>query len=157
MLNEVIIIGRIGNEAEISETKNGTKVARIRVSLYHSYTRENQKTQWISVEALGNRANVLEVAQKGTLVAVKGELYNDTWQDEKGNWNTRTYILLDTFKFLEKKKEIGERSGNQDSAKVDGKKDEVKEIANGYDDHNKTQVGSGGVTMDDIDDLLDNL
>lgn len=107
MLNEIILIGRLGNEPEVSETKNGTKMVTISLPLFHSYTTEGRKTEWVQCRAFGKLGNIVEMAKKGVLVTVKGELHNPTWEDEDGSKKSRTYVVIDSFRFLEKKKSDG--------------------------------------------------
>lgn len=105
MLNEVILIGRLGQEPEVKQTNNGTKVVTISLPLFHSYTKENQKTQWIRCEAWSKLGNIVEMAQKGTLVSVRGELHNEVWEGEDGKWRNRTFLRIESFRFLEKRKD----------------------------------------------------
>lgn len=104
MLNEIILIGRLGNEPEVSETKNGTKMVTISLPLFHSYTTEGRKTEWVQCRAFGKLGNIVEMAKKGVLVTVKGELHNPTWEEEDGSKKSRAYVVIDSFRFLEKKK-----------------------------------------------------
>lgn len=104
MLNEFILIGRLGNEPEIGETKNGTKMVTISLPLFHSYSTEGRKTEWVQCRAFGKLGNIVEMAKKGVLVTVKGELHNPTWEDEDGGKRSRAYVVIDSFRFLEKKK-----------------------------------------------------
>lgn len=105
MLNEVILIGRLGQEPEVKQINNGTKVVTFSLPLFHSYTKENQKTQWIRCEAWSKLGNIVEMAQKGTLVSVRGELHNEVWEDEEGKWRNRTFLRIESFRFLEKRKD----------------------------------------------------
>ncbi|PGP12727.1 hypothetical protein COA01_33450 [Bacillus cereus] len=115
MLNELILIGRIGSQPESTETKNGTKLVTISLPLFHSYTPEGRKTEWIQCRAFGKLGNIVEMAKKGVLVAVKGEIHNPTWEDENGNKKSRAYVVIESFRFLEKKKTDEGESSEQES------------------------------------------
>lgn len=169
-MNEVILIGRIGNKADISETKNGTKVATISLPLFHSYNPNDKETEWIQCEAYGKYANVLEMAQKGVLVSIRGELHNQRWQEESGNWRNRAFIKIDSFRFLEKKKTEdemkdktneealpGQGSGGVKSEASNGKSEqEVKNEPKKIESESK-EMEVSTPTASDINDFLENL
>ncbi len=136
MLNEIILIGRLGNEPEVSETKNGTKMATISLPLFHSYTNEGRKTEWVQCRAFGKLANIIEMARKGVLVVIKGELHNPTWEDENGNKRSRSYVVIESFRFLEKKKtedeqNIKEEISNTNTEKPDPIDADIDEFLKG--------------------------
>lgn len=39
-------------------------------------------------------------AKKGDKIEITGKLRVDNWQDEKGEYKTRTYVVADTVKIL---------------------------------------------------------
>lgn len=142
-MNEVILIGRLGNKPEVSETKNGTKVATISLPLFHSYSPDSKETEWIQCQALGKLANVVEMAEKGVMVSIRGELNNQKWKDEDGKWKNRAFVKIDSFRFLEKKKESGDVGSTQTSNKHEN---------NGQgNNHSETP------SANDIDNFLDSL
>lgn len=124
MLNEFILIGHVGSDAEVTETKNGTKVVTISLPLFHSYNSEGKKTEWIQCRAFGKRANIVELAKKGVLVAIKGELHYPTWEGEDGKIRSRAYVSIESFRFLEKKK-----SGDANEKAEDKAAEEIEEVA----------------------------
>lgn len=127
MLNEVVLIGRLGQEPEINQTKNGTKVVAISLPLFHTYTKEGQKTQWVRCEAWSKLGNIVEMANKGTLVTIRGELHNEAWQDEQGNWKSRVHVRIDSFRFLEKRKGTQTAEAEISSNNNSNQKEDIKE------------------------------
>lgn len=150
-MNEVILIGRVGNKPEITETKNGTKVATISIPLFHSYAMDNKETEWVRCEALGKLANIVEMAEKGVMVSVRGELNNQRWKDEEGKWKYRTWVKIDSFRFLEKKKSAETTKTEETPIEEKRKNDNENKHPKGDADEVETP------SADDIDNFLENL
>jgi single-strand DNA-binding protein len=79
MLNQVQLIGRLGNEPEVRTTANGDKVANFSVATTETWVKDGErksKTTWIRIEAWGNgTVNAIEkYLVKGSLVFVQGSL-----------------------------------------------------------------------------------
>lgn len=79
-LNEVTLIGRIGADAEIKSTKNGTTMATMSVATSNVYKdsdgNRQEKTDWHKVTIWGSMADKLAAyLNKSTLVLVKGSMH----------------------------------------------------------------------------------
>lgn len=79
MLNQVQLIGRLGNDPEVRTTPSGDKVANFRVATTETWMKDGErksKTTWIRIECWGNgTVNAIEkYLVKGSLVFVQGSL-----------------------------------------------------------------------------------
>ena len=89
MLNKVQLIGHVGQDPEIRETPQGTKVADLRLATSR-YWRDGEgnrqeETEWHRVVFWGKTAeNVATVLAKGRLVYVEGRIQTRSWEDETG-------------------------------------------------------------------------
>ncbi|MBI1836383.1 MAG: single-stranded DNA-binding protein [Flavobacteriia bacterium] len=81
--NHVTLIGNMGQNAQITNCKNGNKVARFSIATNSQPTVKDgeviKNTQWHSVFAWGNMAQFIEnYGQKGKQVAIHGRLVKRT-------------------------------------------------------------------------------
>ena len=86
-LNEVTLIGRIGADAEIKSTKNGTTMATMSVATSNVYKdsegNRQEKTDWHKVTIWGSMADKLApYLNKSTLVLVKGSMHTRVFNVE---------------------------------------------------------------------------
>lgn len=74
MVNQVVIVGNLGNKPEIRVSQGGTKVAKLSVA-----TSYRDKTQWHRVTAFNGAADFAEqYLDKGDAVAVVGRIEYST-------------------------------------------------------------------------------
>lgn len=120
MINKVILVGHLGGDPEIKETKNNKKIAHFSIATTkRSKNKEtgerNDKTYWHRVTCYGSLAETAEKhLTKGSKVYIEGELINRKWDDEAGNTRYLTEVSLPPFNgkivFLDKKE-----SGRQET------------------------------------------
>ena len=79
---QLIIIGRVGRDAEMRYTPSGQAVTSFSVAVSENYTKDGEKvksTIWIRVSAWGKLAEVCnQYIKKGKLVQCIGKLKGDT-------------------------------------------------------------------------------
>lgn len=97
LVNQVQLIGHVGQEPEMISFDTGTHLVKLRVATNESYRLKdgtyNQVTQWHTVSAWGKLAE--QMAQdltKGQKVMIKGKLENRAWEDKQGNRRHTTQI-----------------------------------------------------------------
>jgi len=117
--NNVVLVGRLGQDPEVSALQNGDTVCNFSMAMTEYYKKDDQKdfseeTTWISVTAwkkLGERA--ARFAQKGTEVMVQGKLREKKWEDkETGAKRSRVYVLAQRIDFGEGRIKI-DKDANQ--------------------------------------------
>lgn len=93
-LNQIILIGNAGRDAELRYTQSGTAVANFSMAVSRRYqTREEmrEETEWFNVSAWERRAEfVSDRVKRGTRVFVDGRL--STREYTTGNGETRTSL-----------------------------------------------------------------
>ena len=104
MLNEVVLIGRLGADPEIRRTQDGRPIANFRIATWERWTDKNsgekrEKTEWHSVVIFNEGlCKVVETyAKKGSLIYVAGSLQTRKWQDQAGNDRYSTEVVLQQF------------------------------------------------------------
>lgn len=105
-MNNLIIIGRLCANAEISSTTGGTTVASYRVAVDRKYAKEGQqKTDFFSCVSYGKQAEFVEkYLSKGTKVVIRGEMHLDLAQKDGKNV-TYPKVSVDEIEFAESKKQ----------------------------------------------------
>jgi len=101
-MNQVSIIGRLGQDPELRYTPSGKAVARMSVAVNERYG-ENERTYWFPVicwNGLGE--TVSQYLHKGSRVAVSGRITTRSYETENGN-KTITEIIANSVDFLDPK------------------------------------------------------
>lgn len=112
-LNQVNIIGRLGQGPEYRELQNGG-VANLSVATSERWKDKNtgetkEATEWHRVVLYGRLAEIArDYLAKGCLVAIVGSLKTRKWQDQSGQDRYSTEINGSTLKIL-----VGKQDGNR--------------------------------------------
>lgn len=87
-LNQVNIIGRVGQDPEVKYLPNGDPVANISVATSERWKdkqsgEQKEKTEWHRVVFFGKLAEIVgEYARKGTLIYCQGKLETREWEKD---------------------------------------------------------------------------
>lgn len=104
--NQVQLIGRIGQDLEVNETKNGKKVLNFSVATDAGADKNNEGeriTDWNSCVAWEKTGELIaEHCAKGDLVLVKGQLKTRT-SEKDGQKYYNTEVLVHSFQRIIKK------------------------------------------------------
>lgn len=104
-MNYIALIGNIGTdlvlkEAGATKVLNFTLATSRRVKKGDSYEKE---TDWHTCVVFGTSAETIEkYCNKGTKLAVQGEMTYQSWEDKEGKKQTRAQVKVQSFEFLEK-------------------------------------------------------
>jgi len=99
-MNNVSIIGRIGQKPEVRETSGGKKVTTFSIAIENRF-RDSGDPDWVSIEVWGPTGEVVaEHKNTGDQVAVTGRLTSSKWTDDDGTNRSRLYVTADTVDFL---------------------------------------------------------
>lgn len=83
--NNITLIGKMGNDALITNFENGNKVARFSLAVHNKNSKSLGEAEWHRVFAWGSTAQFLEnYGKKGRKLAVHGRLVNRTYMNKKG-------------------------------------------------------------------------
>ena len=101
MLNHVVVQGRLGGPAEISELPNsGGRVARMRVAHRESWKKDDEwkeRVSWLTVITFreGLIDNVIKPkALKGAQVILTGKLQDNSYKDNDGVFHEKIEIVI---------------------------------------------------------------
>ena len=84
-MNNFSFTGNLGREAEVKYLTSGTAICEFSVAVKSGYG-EKEKTNWVRCVMFGKKAEgqLPSYLQKGTQVAINGELELQEWEGEKG-------------------------------------------------------------------------
>ncbi|MCP3848692.1 MAG: single-stranded DNA-binding protein [Gammaproteobacteria bacterium] len=110
-VNEVTLIGFLGDKPEIRVTQNRSKIANFNMATTESWKdkkngEKKQVTEWHRVVVMDNKLACIveQLAAKGSLVYVKGKIRKKKWEYQ-GVERTATDILAREFTLLGGSKE----------------------------------------------------
>ncbi len=103
-VNKVILVGNLGADPEIRQTKDGRPVAQLSIATSENWKDRNtgerrEKTEWHRVVIFSE--GLCRVAEnylkKGAKVYIEGQLQTRKWQDQSGMDKYTTEIVLQAF------------------------------------------------------------
>jgi single-strand DNA-binding protein len=99
-------IGNLGRDPEVRTTPSGVQVATFTVACSDRWTdqdgQSHEKTEWVNCVAWRKQAEVAQrFLRKGSKVYVEGKLQTRSWDDQNGQKQYRTEIVVDTFQMLD--------------------------------------------------------
>ncbi|GGH45476.1 single-stranded DNA-binding protein [Mangrovimonas yunxiaonensis] len=105
--NKVQLIGRLGQDPEIVNFKDGNKMAKFSLATDDSYKdKEGNKVErayWHNIVVRNGLVNVVEnYVTKGQEIALEGKLTNRSWEDKDGNKRYITEIVCNELLMLGK-------------------------------------------------------
>lgn len=103
-INKVIVVGHLGQNAELKFTPSGAAVSTLSLATTESWKDKSgakqERTEWHRIVVWGKTAEVLaEYLTKGRLVYVEGKLQTRTWEKD-GQKRYTTEIRADRVTLL---------------------------------------------------------
>lgn len=108
MLNSVIIMGRVCETPTLKTTNSGLSVTSFTVAVDRRFQKqgEDKQADFLNVVAWRQTADfVCKYFNKGSMIAVQGELQTRNYEDKNGNKRTATEIVADNVSFCGGKKD----------------------------------------------------
>lgn len=104
--NRVILMGNLTRDVELKRLATGTTVGSFGLAV-NRRTKDREEVTFVDCEAWDKTAeNMAKYLQKGRAVLVEGRLKLDSWEDRaSGQKRTKLKVVVDTFQFVDSKKE----------------------------------------------------
>lgn len=99
-INEVMLFGRLGRDAEIKSLPNGDLMATMRLATGEKWTDRNsgekkERTEWHTVVVFGAQVETVEkYCRKGRRLIVRGPLRTRKWQAQDGSDRYSTEVVI---------------------------------------------------------------
>jgi len=107
-LNKAILIGRLGQDPELKQTKTGKTVCNFSLATSESYMNNGEKqskTTWHNIIAWGQQAKTVgQYLKKGQEVYIEGKIENRSYEKD-GTTKYISEIILSSLVFLGSKTE----------------------------------------------------
>ncbi len=120
MLNRIVLIGRLTKDPESQYTPNGIAIAKFTVAVdrYSKNPETGEKeTDFIPIVTFRRTAEfVTQYVTKGRLVSVDGRLQVRSWTAQDGSRRYMTEVIADSVQSLDRPREPGAATGEQDEA-----------------------------------------
>lgn len=107
-MNNVVLVGRLTKDPEVSYLQSGTAVARFTLAIDRDYKNKDGSvtTDFIPVEIMGKPAEFCaKYITKGTLVGVQGSIRIDKYETATGEKRNYTKVYANSIKVFEYKKQ----------------------------------------------------
>jgi len=128
-INLVLLVGRVAGDIKFDTGKgkdHNVNLARFSLATNEVFQESKNRVEYHTIVAFGTRAELChKYCRKGMLLAIKGRLRHNTWQDEQGNKRYSTQINIDEITFLGKKEDFadGPQDEEPSTKKWEGKDD----------------------------------
>lgn len=99
-VNLVILMGNVGQDLELKQTKNDKDVVSFSLAVSKKIKGE-EHTTWLRIVAWNKTAKVCaDYLSRGSQVHITGEIGNREWEDNDGNKRQTTEITAHNVTFL---------------------------------------------------------
>lgn len=118
-MNQVVLIGNLTRDPELSETGGGTSVCRFSIAVNRDYTNSDgeRETDFFNCTAWrGAAETIARYCKKGNKVGIVGSIQTRTYEGNDGIKRTATEIVAQRVEFLTPKQNDdgrNERRGGQ--------------------------------------------
>jgi single-strand DNA-binding protein len=106
MLNQVLLIGHMGQDPQLKQLPNGTVVAKFSLAVNRSFKANNQwqnQTDWISITCFAKQAtDIGQHGHKGLKLLVQGHLKATQYETKSGFKVKEVFVVADKVHILPK-------------------------------------------------------
>lgn len=124
-VNKIILIGNVGQEPDVRDLDNGTKVANFSIATSErGYTLKNgtqvpERTEWHNIVVWRGLAEVVEkYVTKGDKLYIEGKIRTRSYEDKQGVKRYVTEVYADSLEMLGSPKENTQSNFEKESAKI---------------------------------------
>ena len=101
-INRVELLGRVGNDPEMTYTRGGTAVTRLRLATDRYRRNAEDATDWHTLVVWGKQAEAVNrYVNTGQRVYVAGRLVQNSWDGEDGRRRYSTEVHAQEVVFLD--------------------------------------------------------
>ena len=95
-INTVFLLGRLGKDVQTHNTASGKFYVDLRLATNRRIRKDEEwieLTDWHQIRVWGKQADICErYLKKGALVGIQGSLRTDSWTDDAGITQYKTYV-----------------------------------------------------------------
>ena len=141
-VNKVILIGRVGKDAELKYTTSGNPVCRFSLATNESWRDKagnvQQRTEWHNIVAWNKLAEIAgEYLTKGKLVYLEGSIRSGKWEDRERN-ERKSYDIVARYMRMLSPSANGNGATSRESKSTEGS--EPSEDESLFDQHQEGEI-----------------
>lgn len=111
-----MMIGHVGQDPEITQLSNGSKMAKFSLAVSEKWTDRNgekqTRTEWVSFVCFTKLSDVIETwVKKGQQLFCEGSWMTNEWENDAGEKRSRVEVKLFNMTMLGSKTESGAGGG----------------------------------------------
>lgn len=117
MINKAILMGRMVATPELRSTQSGVPVTQFTLAVDREYVKsgEERKCDFIVCVAWRNTAEfITKYFQKGSMIAVVGEIQSRNYEDKNGNKRTAIEVIVTDASFCGSKNDSSAKPSESD-------------------------------------------
>ncbi|MGT2800952.1 single-stranded DNA-binding protein [Streptococcus phage Javan290] len=106
MINNVVLVGRMTRDAELSYTQSNQAVATFTLAVNRNFKNQNgeREADFVNCVIWRQQAeNLANWAKKGALIGVTGRIQTRNYENQQGQRVYVTEVIADSFQLLESK------------------------------------------------------
>lgn len=114
MINRVILMGRLCADPELKHTNNGVAVTSFRIAVDRSYVKQGEQRQTDFFDIVAWRSSAEFVTRnfnKGSLIAVDGQLQSRSYQTREGQNRTVIEVMAENISFTGERRDATPAAG----------------------------------------------
>jgi len=151
-LNKVMLIGRLGQDPEIRYTQSGNAVANLNIATNDYWTdkkgEKQERTEWHSLVLWGKLADLAQsYLKKGSQLYIEGRIQTRDWENDQGQKQYKTEVVVTTMQFLDTK--ITENSISSENS-TSGNAMNSQQETNEFEKNNEEEKQTDDYIKDDI-------
>ena len=136
-VNKLIVLGHVGNDADLKFTSGGKPVANFSVAVNESFKNSNgdsiDRVEWFRCVAWNGLAELCgQYLTRGRQVYLEGRLQTRKYDDKDGNARTTTEVVVSTLRLLGGTRNGSSQAeadrGGQPSATENGSTDNMEDV-----------------------------
>ena len=110
-MNQIILVGRLGEDPESKKTASGTEVVTFSLGVDRRGKDNKKEVDWIDCTAWSKTGEVvMGYVHKGDRLGVIGTLQTRTWKTEDGQNRKAYFVMVDKVEFLSEPKTQAEQA-----------------------------------------------
>lgn len=102
-MNNVILLGNLTKDPELTASKSGTSIANITIAVNKTIISNGEKqtmTNFFPCTAFGKTAeNIAKYFSKGKPILIEGSLQQEVWETD-GKKNSKIKVVIEKFDFI---------------------------------------------------------
>lgn len=106
MLNQVVLVGRLTDDLEVTETEKGKKVTSMILAVQRTFKNSDGIYEADFIRCIlwnAVASSTSEYCKKGDIVGIKGRLQVSSYEDKDGNKKYTTDVIAEKVTFLSSK------------------------------------------------------